>query len=240
MPLTTLDRRTLLKALSLAPAAAMTLPKSARAEAAAAGLITTDVCLVQPETTEGPYYIDPGLIRADITEGRPGLPMLLRLQVVTPDCAPVVGARVDVWHCDADGVYSGVSGDTGTFLRGTQDTGVDGVAEFRTIFPGWYKGRVVHVHYMVWLPDGAKVLTSQVFFDDALAAEIHSDHSAYAERGEQDTSLRADRIAQSAGKGAIAQVALDAPDGDAVAALVVGVDEASRSGGLIERLFGLG
>lgn len=238
MTLTVLDRRSLLRALALAPAA-VTLPALARAEAQAAGLISGDVCLVQPETTEGPFYLDPGLVREDITEGRPGLPLILRLQVVSADCAPIAGARVDIWHCDADGVYSGVQGDSGTFLRGTQDTGADGVAQFRTVFPGWYPGRVVHVHYKVILPGGQEVLTSQVFFDDAFAAEVHGDHPAYERRGPQDTDLRADRIARSAGKGAVARVEMDAPDGEAVAALVVGVSEAGRAG-LLERLFGQG
>ncbi len=233
--LTVLDRRALLKALAIAPAAALPL----RAEAQAAGLISGDVCLVQPETTAGPFYLEPALVRQDITEGRPGLPMLLRLQVVTADCAPIAGARVDVWHCDADGVYSGVQGDTGTFLRGSQDTGGDGVATFRTVFPGWYPGRVVHVHYKVFLPGGREVLTSQVFFDDAFAGEVHADHPAYEARGPQDTTLRADRIARAAGRGAVARVEMDAPDGEAVAALVVGVDAGVRSG-LLERLFGRG
>lgn len=242
MPLTVLDRRSLLKALALAPAAlpAVALPAAARAEAQAAGLISTDVCMVQPQTTEGPFYRDPGLVREDITEGRPGLPMVLRLQVVTADCAPVPGARVDVWHCDAAGTYAGVLGDTGTFLRGTQMTAADGVAQFRTVFPGWYPGRVVHVHYKVFLPGGQEVLTSQVFFDDAFAAEVHAEHPAYEPRGPQDTTLRADRIARAAGKGAVAQVTLDAPDGEAVAALVVGVDAGAQSGSLLERLFGRG
>ncbi len=235
MTLTTLDRRALLKALTLVPAAGLPL----RAEAEAAGLISGDVCLVQPETTEGPFYVEPALMRADITEGRPGLPMQLRLQVVTADCAPIPGARVDVWHCDADGVYSGVQGDSGSFLRGSQETGADGVAAFRTVFPGWYPGRVVHVHYKVFLPGGQEVLTSQVFFDDAFAAEVHAEHPAYEARGAQDTDLRADRIARAAGKGAVAQVVLDAPDGEAAASLVVGVDAGARAG-LLERLFGRG
>ena len=233
---TKLDRRALLKALSAAPAAAA-LPF--RAEAEEAGLITTEVCMVQPETTAGPFYVEPPLIRADITEGLPGLPMGLRLQVVSADCRPIPGARVDVWHCDAAGVYSGVQGDTGSFMRGTQETGADGVASFRTVFPGWYPGRVVHVHYKVFLPGGQEVLTSQVFFDDVMAEEIHARHPAYASRGAQDTTLRADRIARSAGRGAVAELTLDPSDGDAVAALVVGVDAGSRSG-LLERLFGQG
>lgn len=242
MPLTTLDRRSLLKALTLAPAA-LTVPFPLRAEAEAAGLISTDVCMVQAEVTEGPFYVDPGLIRADITEDRPGLPMLLRLQVVRADCTPVPGARVDVWHCDADGIYSGVRnfGATDTrgqsFLRGTQTAGTDGVAEFRTIFPGWYPGRAVHIHYKVFL-DETTVLTGQVFFDDAMSDVIYAEHDAYAGHGERDMPNARDGIAQEAGAGAVARLELDAPDGDAVAALVVGIDQGARSGSLIERLFG--
>ena len=89
-PLTTLDRRTLVKSLSLLTIVG--LPAAVQAKVAAAGLIFTDVCLLTPEVTEGPFYLDPNLIRQDITEGRPGLPMQLRLQVVTADCAPVCGS----------------------------------------------------------------------------------------------------------------------------------------------------
>ena len=70
-PLSTLDRRTVLQALSLAPLAAA-IPQALRAQVDQAGLISTDVCLVQPELTEGPFYIDPELVRSDITEGRAG------------------------------------------------------------------------------------------------------------------------------------------------------------------------
>ena len=230
-----LDRRRLLQALAMGSAAGGAFPGVLRAQEA--GLISGDVCLVQPETTEGPYYIDTGLVRADITEGRAGLPLRLRLQVVTADCTAIAGARVDVWHCDAAGVYAGVDGDTGTFLRGSQMTGADGVVTFSTIFPGWYSGRVVHVHYKVFLPGGSEVLTSQVFFDDDAATAVHTGHAAYMARGVQDRSLGADRIAQAAGRGAVAQVTL----GDmAEAALVVGVDSAGPSGGLWQRLFGRG
>lgn len=244
MTLTVLDRRSLLKALTLAPAAAV-LPQPLRAEAQAAGLISTDVCMVQKEVTEGPFYLDPGLLRSDITEGRPGLPMLLRLQVVTADCAPIAGARVDVWHCDAGGLYSGVGNmgaddTTGeTFLRGSQMTGADGVAEFRTIFPGWYPGRAVHIHYKVLL-DETDVLTGQVFFDDTLSDAIYAEHDAYEGRGARDRRNDRDGIARQAGAAAVARLELDAPDGEAVAALVVGVDEGARTGSLLERLFGRG
>ena len=239
-PLSTLDRRTVLKALSLAPLAV--LPSGLAARAETAGLITTDVCLLQKEVTEGPFYIDPHLLRFDITEGKPGLPLQLRLQVVTADCAPVVGARVDVWHCDATGVYSGVrnigaGGDTTgqSFLRGTQMTDAAGVASFQTVFPGWYRGRTTHIHYKVFL-DQRSVLTSQIFFDEAVIAEIYAEHSAYARRDTRDVMNVDDGIAADAGTGAYARVRMTAPDGVAEAALVVGVSPEAGASGLLDWL----
>lgn len=239
--LSTLDRRTVLKALSLVPLAI--LPSGLAARAETAGLISTDVCLLQKEVTEGPFYIDPKLLRSDITEGKPGLPMQLRLQVVTADCVPVVGARVDVWHCDALGVYSGVQnmGDGGdtlsqTFLRGTQQTDNAGIVTFQTVFPGWYRGRTTHVHYKVFL-DAKTVLTSQIFFDEAVNAEIYADHPAYARQGQRDMLNADDRIAADAGDGAYARVKMTAPDGAMEAALVVGISPDDGSAGLLDWLW---
>lgn len=219
-----LNRRKLLKLLAAAPAS---VPLSLRAEAETAGLIATEVCMVQPEMTEGPFYLDAALIRQDITEGRPGLPVALRLQVVDADCTPIPGARVDVWHCDAAGVYSGVEGEGGTFLRGSQPTGPDGVCAFRTVFPGWYPGRVVHIHYKVFLPGDQEILTSQLFFDDALAEQIYLTHPHYRDRGPQDRTRLSDRIARRAGNGAMASALASESAGEIEAALVVGVDRSA-------------
>ena len=239
-PLSTLDRRTVLKALSFAPFAGLSSGLAARAESA--GLISTDICLLQKEVTEGPFYIDPKLIRADITEGKPGLPMQLRLQVVTADCVPVVGARVDVWHCDAVGVYSGVQtmgagGDASgqTFLRGTQLTDNAGIVTFQTVFPGWYRGRTTHVHYKVFL-DAQTVLTSQIFFDETVNAGIYAEHPAYARQGQRDMLNADDGIAADAGEGAYARVKMTAPDGAMEAALVIGISPEGGSSGLLDWL----
>ena len=163
---------------------------------------TADLCLMTPEMTEGPYYLDTDLLREDVTEGTPGLP--LRLQVLVADshaCTPLTNAAVDIWHCDAQGFYSGAGGrgagdapavDSGTFLRGIQLTGDDGVAEFTTIYPGWYPGRTVHIHMMVHV-DGEVVdentydaghvsHTGQLFFDDAISDEVYGTIEAYAGR----------------------------------------------------------
>ena len=242
-PLTVLDRRSLLKALSLAPAFAVAIPARARAEAQEAGLITPDVCLLQPEVTEGPYYLDESLIRQDIAEGRPGLPLVLRLQVVTADCRPVPGARVDVWHCDALGVYSGVENLGGgedtvgqTFLRGTQLTDSEGISTFQTIFPGWYRGRTTHIHYKVFL-DETTVLTSQIFFDETVNQAIYDDHDAYERPEARDMLNAADSIAAEAGQGAYATVRMTEPDGAMEAALVVGIKPEGGSAGLLDWLW---
>ncbi len=218
----TLSRRHLLAALAAAPAGAV--PFALAAQAQQAGLITGSVCRVQPETTEGPFYTEPGMVRSDIAEGRPGVPMTLRLQVVGADCRPIAGARVDVWHCDAIGIYSDVRSPMGdmrgaNFLRGTQFSDTGGLVVFRTILPGWYPGRAPHIHYKVF-PDRGQVLTSQLFFPARATAQVYAAHPAYR-RGAPDTPNPRDGIARRAGSAAVA--ALDGSTAALNADLVVGL-----------------
>lgn len=236
--LSTLDRRTVLKALSLAPMMAVAMPQTVRAEVSKAGLISIDVCLVQPEIGEGPFYIAPALMRSDIAENRPGLPMALRLQVVTADCVPVVAARVDIWQCDAAGRYSGVASQSGdgtpslTFLRGSQITDAAGIVAFQTIFPGCYPGRPTHIHYKVILQDNT-VLTSQIFFDEAVISAIYEDHEAYATQG----AMRGKINGTGAAAGTIAAVRMTEADGAMEAALVIGIAADGRAAGLLDWLW---
>ena len=179
-------------------------PATTAAPTTAAPASTGTTCVLSPELTEGPYYLDLDLVRRDITEGRPGAPLDLAVTVVDADsCAPIAGAAVDVWHCDAGGAYSGVQGDSGTFLRGIQTTGDDGVASFATVYPGWYQGRAVHIHVKVHV-GGDEEHTGQLFFDDALTASVY-EVEPYAERGAPDTPDAADQIfAQSEGSTIVA------------------------------------
>lgn len=148
-------------------------------------------CVVRPALTEGPYFVDARLDRSDIRSDpadgvlRPGAPLHLALRVsrlAAGACAPLPGAVVDVWHCDATGVYSDVTDPGGStvgrkFLRGYQTTGADGLVAFTTIYPGAYAGRAVHVHFKVRSGAGrgrAHELTSQLFFDDALTDQVHA------------------------------------------------------------------
>lgn len=145
-------------------------------------------CIVSPSIEEGPYFMDDKLNRSDIrmdpTTGKqtPGTPLELTLSVVAVgknECKPLAGALVDVWHCDASGAYSEFRdpnfGDNRgkKFLRGFQTTDSNGVARFTTIYPGWYPGRAVHIHYKVRTPDG-KEFTSQVFFDEKITDAVHA------------------------------------------------------------------
>jgi protocatechuate 3,4-dioxygenase beta subunit len=148
--------------------------------------------------TEGPYYLPREAVRRNITEGKPGTPLTLHLSVVSAStCKPIKSAAVDVWHADAGGVYSGVQGVTGTFLRGIQKTDATGLAVFETVYPGWYRGRAVHIHVKVHI-GGNVVHTGQFFFSDALTDEVYK-AAPYSTRGTPDTTDAADSIYRNGG-----------------------------------------
>ena len=153
----------------------------------------TPGCVLTPDAGEGPFYLDPKLVRADITSGKPGAPLQLSLQVVrSGDCATLSNARVDVWHADALGLYSGYAKQSGVggiapetavgqqYLRGTQFTDGGGNVRFQTIFPSWYGGRTPHVHFKVFL-GGNEVVASQVFFPDPITREVFGEWEPYRE-----------------------------------------------------------
>jgi protocatechuate 3,4-dioxygenase beta subunit len=148
-------------------------------------------CVLTPEAGEGPYYLDPKLLRSDITSGQPGAPLELALQVVRAgDCATLANARVDLWHADAIGLYSGYAKQSGVggvstepavgkqYLRGTQFTDGRGNVQFRTIFPSWYGGRTPHVHFKVFLAN-KEVVASQIFFPDEINKEVFAEWQPY-------------------------------------------------------------
>ena len=169
---------------------------SAGPAAVASGLVS---CVLAPEQTEGPYYVDDAAIRCDVTDGKTGVALTLRLTVVNvATCKPIRGAAVEIWHCDAVGVYSGVQGDTGMFLRGVQRTDAKGLAIFRTIYPGWYQGRTVHIHTMVHL-GGNVVHTGQLYFPDGLTDVVYR-RSPYNQRPDRNPRNAGDSIYRNGGK----------------------------------------
>jgi protocatechuate 3,4-dioxygenase beta subunit len=193
-------------ATSATPAEAAAAPTPTEASAAAA-----PACIVRPEVTEGPYYVDENLnradIRADTNSGAvtEGIPLVLTFnvsQVADNGCTSLEGAKVEIWHCDANGVYSDVSDPSfntqgQNFLRGYQLTAANGVAQFTTIYPGWYSSRAVHIHFKVHDPtsDQNKVFTSQLFFDDALSDQVFT-QQPYAAKGQRDRLNSNDNIYQ--------------------------------------------
>jgi protocatechuate 3,4-dioxygenase beta subunit len=148
-------------------------------------------CIVTPEQTEGPYFSDLRLLRSDIRSDpadgsvRQGIPLslTLRVQAITGGrCAPIAGAIVDLWHCDAKGMYSDAR-DSGAdtrgkkFLRGYQLTDANGLVRFNTIYPGAYPGRAVHVHFKVRThPDGKSgtEFTSQLYFPEPISERVYA------------------------------------------------------------------
>jgi len=170
-------------------------------------------CVLDPNVTKGPYWVDEKLDRTDVrtdTNGkaspnpRPGLPLELQIAVyayTSSGCTALAGAQVDIWHCDASGIYSDTSAQSTTgqnFLRGYQVTNASGVATFTTIYPGWYSGRTVHIHCKVRVFDASQntttEATTQLFFDDTVTDGVYAAASPYSSRGARDTRNAADSI----------------------------------------------
>jgi protocatechuate 3,4-dioxygenase beta subunit len=182
--------------------------------AVSSGLVS---CVLAPELTEGPYYIAGEKVRRNITEGKPGTPLTLKLTAINAStCKPIPNAAVDIWHCDAGGVYSGFgaastggpgggSGPTDklTFMRGIQKSNAAGIATFQTIYPGWYRGRAVHIHVKVHI-GGNVVHTGQLFFPDTLTDTVYKS-APYNTRGPRDQRNPNDSIFVNGGsKGLLA------------------------------------
>lgn len=199
----------------------------ASASASATSTSTSSSCMtLMTSVTEGPYYLDGALVRKDITEGKSGVPLTLRLTVVdaTDGCTPVSGAAVEIWHCDAWGYYSGYTtanpggsapaesedgstADDDTYLRGYQIANANGVVKFETIFPGWYTPRTCHIHLKVHTGgqkedgtyEGGKVnYTGQLFFPDDIAEEIFT-LAPYSKHSGSYTTLDNDMVYDGGG-----------------------------------------
>ena len=187
------------KVLGLMGAGAAALLARAPDGASAAQAEAGAACVVRPRHVEGPFFVDTTLNRSDIRSDprsglvKPGLPLRLTFrvsQLTGGRCLPLTGAQVDVWQCDADGLYSDATDWQAStvgqrFLRGYQMTDKKGVAAFTTIFPGWYPNRTVHIHFKVRTDPGAKTgaeFTSQIYFEDEITDLIHA-QPAYASHG---------------------------------------------------------
>ena len=178
-------------------------------------------CTDAPSQTIGPYFVEEGLDRSDITvdpsDGsvQPGVPLRLELTLYDVDdaCAAVAGAQVDVWHASAAGLYSdeaaiGTAGKR--YLRGSQVSDANGAVAFTTVYPGWYRGRAVHIHFRIRLFDDAQTtfdFISQLYFDEVVTDQVHA-QAPYDARGTRDTLNAEDGIYTQNGSGAQLLLAL--------------------------------
>jgi protocatechuate 3,4-dioxygenase beta subunit len=193
-----LTRASLLRAAGVAAAALGLGRLGARSDDAFAGGSVS--CVLTPEQTEGPYYIAKEKLRRNITDGRPGAPLTLHLAVVdAKTCRPIKGAAIDIWHCDASGIYSGFGAGRAsrTFMRGIQRTNADGVATFKTVYPGWYQGRTVHIHVKVHVR-GNVVHTGQLYFPDGVTDAAYR-KAPYASRPNRDVRNADDMVFRNGG-----------------------------------------
>ena len=159
--------------------------------------------MLTPQAPQGPFYFDPNQIRQNIVEDRVGAPLRMAVRVMKMDkgCAPLKDALVDLWHADAGGLYSGYPRQLGgqdtsgrTFLHGIKVTDADGVALFDTIYPGWYPGRTVHIHFKVHCGNNTYV-TSQFYFPDDFTDHVYS-RTPYRDRANRTTRNSNDSVLQ--------------------------------------------
>lgn len=192
-------------------------------------------CGPSESSAEGPFYIDQALDRVDISEGKPGLRVKLQLKVVEADtCTAVEGSRVDIWHADAAGCYSGFQGQGDermistvgeTFLRGTQTTDSDGRVGFLTIYPGWYAGRTAHIHFKIFV-DGHPRSLGQIYFPEDLNRFVFTTVAPYSMRTRRrDTLNRDDFVLTSSGRRRDCFADIQQADDHMVAALTIKVAE---------------
>ena len=214
-----IDRRELLikgmragLGLGLGAIALGTIPELSPLSIRAASKLTSDSldfiaaepCVLTCQKTLGPCYYNQVAVRRDITEGFTGLPTRMGFRIVDADtCEPIQGATVDIWHTDRSGSYSAPISTmcatdpvtrASTAFRGVQPSDGNGWAYFDTVFPGWYGGRVTHIHFTVRL-NTTDIVTSQLFFADHVAEYVYRNHPLYTHRPNRDRTNLTDGIA---------------------------------------------
>jgi protocatechuate 3,4-dioxygenase beta subunit len=202
----------------------------------------TSTCRLLAEQEEGPYRRGDQPYRRNIHEGRPGAPLGLGLRLRTVSGDAVSAADVEIWHCDAEGRYSGYPPPEPTaavdpspqraeylpdetFLRGRQTSDAGGSVEFRTIYPGWYPGRTVHIHLLVHVADCTYI--SQLYFPEDVTAEVFS-HPSYQARGLPDTTHAGDEILPTGGEPAVLETCSHGDTHLSAICLVVPADRETR------------
>lgn len=198
--------KTLSPAASPAAPSTATLPPVTQIATATTASTAIPACVVRPELTEGPYFVDEMLNRSDVrsdpSDGSVVQGAQLDIafsvtQIGANGCVPLPNAQVDIWHCDANGIYSDVQNAVGKkFLRGYQVTDTNGLAQFTTIYPGWYPGRAVHIHFKIRIDNYE--FTSQLFFDDTFTDQVYL-QAPYAHRSNRSPRNTGDNIYSNGG-----------------------------------------
>lgn len=231
-----MNRRNLLRGLgAIGLGSVLPASKTLRAAAMSSNAVPLS-CLLTPQETEGPYYFNPNLVRQDIRPDlmtgvvKTGVPLHMTIAVVNADCVPIPNVLVDIWHNDKDGVYSGYAGQPGgvntigqTFLRGIQMADANGRCSFTSIYPGWYPGRVTHVHFKVRLSSTTYV-TSQFAFPDSVNTTVYNT-SLYIAKGQNSVTNASDNIFRSANpEGQVMNVTPNANTGGYDGAYTIGIN----------------
>ncbi len=156
-------------------------------------------CILIPSETAGPFPLDltenAFYFRQDVREDRAGVRLNLKMRITgLENCLPMPNLRVNIWHCDKDGLYSGYQTETGqTYLRGYQLTDADGFVEFTTIFPGWYNGRICHIHFQVYV-SSVYAAVSQLSFPIDTKNQLYADYADLYTKGADPLTFATDNI----------------------------------------------
>lgn len=201
---------------------------------------TQATCTLIPTETAGPFPLDltanTFYFRQDVREDRQGVPLRLKMRIIGDgNCAPMQNVRVNIWHCDKDGQYSGYSnsmnpGQAGlTYLRGYQITDVNGEVEFVTIFPGWYPGRVCHIHFQVYVSTSYSAISQLAFPQEAKQALYNANTGVYT-KGADPLAPSQDNIFSDGYQYQLATLAIDEQTGEYTSFLEVTVRGSGTTG----------
>lgn len=198
-----MKRKDFLKGTGLA-IVGLSLPKSKSLAGSAKPPQNFGDCVLIPTETAGPFPLDltenTTFFRQDVRENQSGVPLNLKLKIIGVDnCEPMSNLRVNIWHCNKDGLYSGYSGNNNpgqqglTYLRGYQFTDANGIVSFTTIFPGWYTGRICHIHFQVYV-SSAYAAISQLSFDIAAKNALYQENLGIYTKGTDPMSFSGDNV----------------------------------------------
>lgn len=194
-----MKRHEFLQGLGLAGLSTLVTPSFARTAKSMGPALPPNVCTLIPSETAGPFPLDltenPDYFRQDVREDREGVELNLRMRVIGADnCEPMPNVRVNIWHCDKDGNYSGYQTEVGkTYLRGYQITDVNGEVAFVTILPGWYPGRICHIHFQCYV-SSVYAAVSQLAFPTETKNAIYTAYPEIYTKGTDPVSFNQDGV----------------------------------------------